>query len=35
MGVLHFLKRIRMPGINEDMLLITTLGERQLFLLWH
>lgn len=32
MGFLYFLERIRMPGLNEFMLAITTLGEEAAFL---
>ena len=32
MEVLYFLEKIRMPVLNELMLLITTLGEETAFL---
>ena len=32
MGFLYLLEKIRMPGLNEFMLAITTLGEETAFL---
>ena len=32
MGILYFLESIRMPGLNELMLLVTKLGEETAFL---